>query len=188
MKSVTVHGLKIAYERAGDGPPLVLLHGFLADNRAWRPQIKGLAGLFMVIAWDAPGCGASSDPPEHWRMTQYVDCLASFLDVAIGAAHVCGLSWGGVLARNSTAAIEAAFARWYGGHLRGLAWIPGRSNGRGTASELPPRLRTAGPRLDPCLDPRTIHACGDSRNERGLRSYHARLPPQWIPHYVTCSR
>jgi pimeloyl-ACP methyl ester carboxylesterase len=55
MKSVTVHGLKIAYERAGDGPPLVLLHGFLADNRAWRPQIRGLAGLFMVIAWDTPG-------------------------------------------------------------------------------------------------------------------------------------
>ena len=100
MRSVTVHGLKIAYESAGDGPPLVLLHGFLADSRAWRPQISALAGSFMVIAWDTPGCGASSDPPEHWRMTQYVDCLAGFLDeLAIGAAHVCGLSWGGVLAQ-----------------------------------------------------------------------------------------
>lgn len=47
MKAVTAHGLKIAYEPAGDGPPLVLLHGFLADSRAWRPQIRGLAGSLI---------------------------------------------------------------------------------------------------------------------------------------------
>jgi len=50
MKAVTVQGLKIAYEPAGDGPPLVLLHRFLADSRAWRPQITGLARSFLVIA------------------------------------------------------------------------------------------------------------------------------------------
>jgi pimeloyl-ACP methyl ester carboxylesterase len=148
MKAVTVHGLKIACEITGDGPPLVLLHGFLADSRAWCPQIRGLAGSVMVIAWDTPGCGASSDPPEHWRMTEYVDCLAGFLDeLGIGAAHVCGLSWGGGTSPGILWPLSRSRSLvGTGGHLRGLAWIPGRIDGR-TASELPPRLRTAGPRL-----------------------------------------
>jgi pimeloyl-ACP methyl ester carboxylesterase len=36
MKTVEVDGLRIAYERAGDGPPLVLLHGYVGDGPAYR--------------------------------------------------------------------------------------------------------------------------------------------------------
>jgi pimeloyl-ACP methyl ester carboxylesterase len=65
METTEVHGLNIAYERAGDGPPLVLLHGYVGDGpTTWRPQLEGLGDEFTVIAWDAPGAGRSSDPPE----------------------------------------------------------------------------------------------------------------------------
>jgi pimeloyl-ACP methyl ester carboxylesterase len=96
-----VDGLTIAYQRAGRGPSLVLLHGFLFDSRAWRPQLEGLTDDFDVIAWDAPGAGRSSDPPDRFALQDWAECLAKFLVVA-GArrpAHILGLSWGGLVAQ-----------------------------------------------------------------------------------------
>ena len=43
VDSVEVGGLRVAYRRAGQGPPLVLLHGGLSDSREWRRQLEGLA-------------------------------------------------------------------------------------------------------------------------------------------------
>ena len=58
-----VDGLRVAYRRAGSGPPLVLLHGAYEDSRIWQHQFAGLADEFTVIAWDTPGCGGSDDLP-----------------------------------------------------------------------------------------------------------------------------
>ena len=93
-------GLRIAYERAGDGPPLVLLHGYVGDARGtWGRQIDDLSDEFTVVAWEAPGMGRSSDPPESFRLPDYADCLAGFV-AALGLErpHVAGLSFGGGLA------------------------------------------------------------------------------------------
>ena len=99
MDELEVQGLRIAYERAGDGPPLILLHGFVGDSREWRGQLDGLSDEFTVVAWDAPGSGRSSDPPPSFRMPDYADSLAAFVDaLGLGAAHVAGLSFGGALA------------------------------------------------------------------------------------------
>lgn len=93
-------GRSVAYRQAGAGPPLVLLHGFLCDSRCWRMQFEGLSDQFSVIAWDAPGAGATSDPPDPFTLTDWSQCLAQFLDaLSIGPAHVVGLSWGGILAQ-----------------------------------------------------------------------------------------
>ena len=63
MDTVEVGGLRVAYERAGHGPPLVLLQGYVGDGpTTWRPQLDGLCDDFTVVAWDAPGAGRSSDP------------------------------------------------------------------------------------------------------------------------------
>jgi pimeloyl-ACP methyl ester carboxylesterase len=100
MESIEVDGLRIAYELAGTGPPLVLLHGYVADGRTtWRPQIEALSDEFTVVAWDAPGAGESSDPPESLGLAGYADTLAHFI-AAIGLErpHVGGLSFGGALA------------------------------------------------------------------------------------------
>lgn len=97
---VDVDGLRIGYERAGSGPPLVLLHGYVGDgSTTWRPQIEALADEFTVVAWDAPGAGRSSDPPDHFGMAGYADCLRVFIErVGLDRPHVAGLSFGGALA------------------------------------------------------------------------------------------
>ena len=72
MEMIEVDGLRIAYERAGAGPPLVLLHGYVGDGRStWRRQIEELGDEFTVVAWDAPGVGRSADPPESFGMAGY---------------------------------------------------------------------------------------------------------------------
>jgi pimeloyl-ACP methyl ester carboxylesterase len=96
---VRANGLEIAYERAGEGPPLVLVHGAAADRRMWQPQLAALADEFTVVAWDEPGAGRSSDVPAGFALADYADCLAALIDALdLGPAHVAGLSWGGTVA------------------------------------------------------------------------------------------
>jgi pimeloyl-ACP methyl ester carboxylesterase len=99
METTEVDGLRIAYERAGQGPPLVLLGGYVGDGpTTWRPQLDGLSDDFTVVAWDAPGAGRSSDPPESFGMAGYADCLAGFVErLGLGRPHVAGVSFGGTL-------------------------------------------------------------------------------------------
>jgi pimeloyl-ACP methyl ester carboxylesterase len=100
LRSVKVDEYSIAYRDVGHGAVLVLLHGFLCDSRCWGRQLTGLSDQFRIVAWDAPGAGSSSDPPETFRTADYARCLASFLEtLGIRRAHVVGLSWGGILAQ-----------------------------------------------------------------------------------------
>jgi pimeloyl-ACP methyl ester carboxylesterase len=95
---VRANGLDIAYERAGEGPPLVLVHGAACDGRLWQPQFEALADEFTVIAWDEPGAGRSSDVPRDFELSDYGSALAAVVeDAAGGPAHVAGLSWGGTV-------------------------------------------------------------------------------------------
>jgi pimeloyl-ACP methyl ester carboxylesterase len=97
---VQANGLEIAYERVGEGPPLVFVHGAAADGRLWRPQLAALADEFTVVAWDEPGAGRSSDLPADFGLSDYARCLAALIDaLALGPAHVAGLSWGGTVAQ-----------------------------------------------------------------------------------------
>jgi pimeloyl-ACP methyl ester carboxylesterase len=99
MNEVEVGGHRIAYQKKGEGPTLVLLHGWPLDGREWRRQIDGLSDEFTVVAWDALGSGRSSDPPETFRLHDWADCLAAFIEaLELGRPHVAGLSWGGGLA------------------------------------------------------------------------------------------
>jgi pimeloyl-ACP methyl ester carboxylesterase len=96
---IEVAGLRIAFKQSGEGPPLVLVHGAVSDSRVWRPQVDGLSDEFTVIAWDAPGCGQSADPPESFRLPEYADALAGLISaLELGRAHVLGHSFGGALA------------------------------------------------------------------------------------------
>jgi pimeloyl-ACP methyl ester carboxylesterase len=125
MEQVEVDGLRIAYERAGAGPPLVLLHGYVGDApTTWRRQLEGLCDEFTVVAWDAPGAGGSSDPPESFGMAGYADCLAGFVQgLGLEQPHVAGLSFGGALALAlyrrhaaipATLILASAYAGWAG--------------------------------------------------------------------------
>ena len=99
MERISVGGLSVAYALAGTGAPLVLLHGGLSDHQDWRGQIDALSDTYTVIAWDAPGCGASDDPPATYRMPDYAARLADLIDgLGLVRPHVLGLSWGSTLA------------------------------------------------------------------------------------------
>ena len=99
MEFVEVGGLRIAYERVGEGHPLVLVHGAAADSRMWQPQLAGLADEFTVVAWDEPGAGRSGDAPEGLTLSGFADGLAALIEsLRLGPAHVAGLSWGGTVA------------------------------------------------------------------------------------------
>jgi pimeloyl-ACP methyl ester carboxylesterase len=100
VEVIRTNGLEIAYERVGEGPPLVLVHGAAVDSRMWRPQLAALTDEFTVVAWDEPGAGRSSDVPADFALADYADCLAALIEVLdLGPAHVAGLSWGGTLAQ-----------------------------------------------------------------------------------------
>jgi len=123
METVDVQGLRIAFERSGAGPPVLLLHGGLADHREWSAQ-QALADEFTVVAWDAPGCGRSSDPPASFGMPDYADALTGFIRaVGIDRPHVVGLSFGATLALElqrrapgtaRTLVLASAYAGWAG--------------------------------------------------------------------------
>jgi pimeloyl-ACP methyl ester carboxylesterase len=77
-----------------------------------------------VVAWDAPGYGGSSDPPEDFPLSDFADCLAAFIE-ALGfeRAHVLGVSFGGGLALElynwhpeltETLVLASAYAGWAG--------------------------------------------------------------------------
>jgi pimeloyl-ACP methyl ester carboxylesterase len=146
MPRVEVDGLSVAYERAGDGPALVLLHGFTHDSRAWRPQLQGLSDQFTLIAWDAPGAGQSPDPPETFGIDDWADCLAGFLDAArVQRAHILGLSWGGLLAQE--------FYRRHAARVRSLVLADTYAGWKGSLPEPIPEERLAACLRDASLPP-----------------------------------
>lgn len=124
METVQVAGLRIAFERAGHGPPLILLHGLPGDRRLWRRQLDDLADEYTVVAWDAPGCGQSSAPPEDFGIRDVAHYLIAFIQaLGVEQPHVLGLSWGGGLALElyraaptipQTLLLASAYAGWAG--------------------------------------------------------------------------
>ena len=124
MEVLRANGLEIAYERVGEGPPLVLVHGGATDARMWQPQLSALADEFTVVAWDEPGAGRSADVPADFRLADYARCLATLIDALdLGAAHVAGLSWGGTVAQElyrrhrelvATLILADTYAGWKG--------------------------------------------------------------------------
>jgi pimeloyl-ACP methyl ester carboxylesterase len=124
VEVIQTGGLEIAYERVGQGPPLVFVHGAAEDGRVWRPQLVALADEFTVVAWDEPGAGRSSDVPADFSLADYASCLAAVIEaVGLGPAHVAGLSWGSTVIQElyrhhpelvATLILIGAYAGWKG--------------------------------------------------------------------------
>jgi pimeloyl-ACP methyl ester carboxylesterase len=142
MEMIEVDGLRITYERAGSGPPLVLLHGYAGDGpTTWRHQLEGLGDDFTLIAWNAPGVGGSSDPPESFGMAGYADSLAGFI-AALGleAPHVAGLSpdefVGTLLPTMFSEGTDPAAVEAFGAAMRAFHPIGFRAMARASAENL----------------------------------------------------
>src|SRR5216683_3000374 len=87
-------GARLAYQVAGDGPAVVLIHGFGLDMRMWDPQVGPLAARFRVVRYDCRGFGASGPFDPAVSYTHAADLIALLDHLDIGDAFVAGLSFG----------------------------------------------------------------------------------------------
>ena len=96
---LTVYGARIHYELAGDGEPVVFVHGFACDLSMWEPQIPDFSSRFHTLRYDARGFGRSSLPGAE-PYGHYHDLAAMIEQLDLAPAHVVGLSRGGSIALN----------------------------------------------------------------------------------------
>ncbi|QCR38154.1 alpha/beta fold hydrolase [Nissabacter sp. SGAir0207] len=90
--------LRASYLEAGDGPPLVLIHGVGMNAAAWYPQIEWLSRTFKVIAVDMPGHGQSEGFQHDATLPDYVRWLAALLATRPeGCFAVAGHSMGALI-------------------------------------------------------------------------------------------
>jgi pimeloyl-ACP methyl ester carboxylesterase len=100
-RDIDVNGVRLHCVVEGEGPLVLLLHGFPETSRAWRKQMPVLAQRFQVVAPDLRGFGASDKPKgiAAYRTSVVADDIVA-LTHAFGAerAHVVGHDWGGGVA------------------------------------------------------------------------------------------
>jgi pimeloyl-ACP methyl ester carboxylesterase len=97
-------GTRIAFDRSGDGPALVLVGGALSQRSAWAPVTTLLAPRFTVFSYDRRGRGGSGDTAPY-AVEREIEDLEAIIDQAGGAAFVHGQSSGAVLALRTTASL-----------------------------------------------------------------------------------
>lgn len=98
-QSVEIDGLPIRYLAAGEGPPLVLLHGAGDNSLDWRWVLPALARKHRVYAPDLPGSPDSARPAADYSPAFFERFVAAFVDaLGIGPATFVGNSLGGLIA------------------------------------------------------------------------------------------
>lgn len=97
----TKDGVKLHYEEAGTGTPIVFVHEFAGDLRSWEPQFAHFSRRYRCIAYNARGYPPSDVPESMERYSQELardDVLAVLDGLKIQRAYVVGLSMGGFAA------------------------------------------------------------------------------------------
>ena len=151
VSTVSANGLEFAVATAGEGPAVILLHGFPDSHQVWRHQIPALADAgYRVIAPDLRGFGASAKPPEvsAYAMQNLVgDVLGILAALGEERAAVVGHDWGAVLAWVTAAVAPQAVTRLVSttlGHPAGPAGVAGPPPARAVLVHLdvpPPERR-----------------------------------------------
>lgn len=101
MPYAKVNGVRLYYEEAGSGTPIVFVHEFAGDHRSWEPQLRFFSRRYRCIAYNARGYPPSDVPKPAAKYSQdiHVDDIAGVMGaLRIGKAHVVGCSMGGYAA------------------------------------------------------------------------------------------
>ena len=98
MGTAEVSGQRLYFEDSGgDGPAVLLSHGFLMDHEMFAPQVEALAGEFRVVTWDERGTGRTpaTGPFTYWDLAD--DALGLLDQLGIERAVLGGMSQGGFI-------------------------------------------------------------------------------------------
>jgi len=174
---VSANGIQLHLAECGEGPLVVLAHGFPEFWWSWRHQLVGLAEAgFRVVAVDLRGYGDSDKPPRGYDLWTLAGDLSGLIR-ALGErrAAVVGHGWGGLVAW-TVAALRPRMVRSlvvlntpHPLAIRHATWADPRGQGRATAA-------AAAEFQLPMLPERSLRADGAARVERILR---ARSGPRW---------
>jgi pimeloyl-ACP methyl ester carboxylesterase len=100
MPKIDRNGVKIHYEVYGDGPALILTHGYSSTSAMWEGQIEALSKHHKLVLWDMRGHGKSDYPadPNAYSEALTIGDIAALLDqIGTRRAIVGGLSLGGYM-------------------------------------------------------------------------------------------
>jgi pimeloyl-ACP methyl ester carboxylesterase len=90
-------GTKIAYDKLGSGPPVILVNGALSDRAASSDLASLMAGRFTAYSYDRRGRGDSGDT-QPYAVAREIEDIEALIDHAGGAAYLVGFSSGAALA------------------------------------------------------------------------------------------
>jgi pimeloyl-ACP methyl ester carboxylesterase len=94
-----LHGHRVIYRIAGDGPPVVLVHGMVNSSRHWERVALRLAGRYTVIAPDLIGHGDSATPRGDYSLGAHAAVIRDLLSaIGVDRASIVGHSLGGGVA------------------------------------------------------------------------------------------
>jgi pimeloyl-ACP methyl ester carboxylesterase len=98
-QTIDLHGHCVSYRIAGEGPPIVLIHGVAGSSDQWEPTMELLSHRFTLLAPDLLGHGRSAKPRGDYSLGAYAAGVRD-LTVALGIKHatVVGHSLGGGIA------------------------------------------------------------------------------------------
>ena len=97
----TDDGVALYYEETGSGEPILFIHEFAGDYRAWEPQVRHFGHSYRCVAYNARGYPPSDvpeDPESYSQDRARLDALAILDHLRIERAHIVGLSMGGFAA------------------------------------------------------------------------------------------
>lgn len=100
MPTIQTNDIETYYERRGEGPPVVFIHGAILDHSVWEPQVDTLQEAYETITYDVRGHGRTGGSPlSVYTIELFVDDLHTLLDgLDIERPVLCGLSMGGLIA------------------------------------------------------------------------------------------
>ncbi|NIS81615.1 MAG: alpha/beta fold hydrolase [Anaerolineales bacterium] len=104
MPIITANGIDHYYQVAGQGVPLVLVHGGFVDLHMWDPQVDAFSKRYRVIRYDLRGHGRTgASKTSKYSIELFADDLKALLDAfSIERTILCGLSLGGMIAQSFT--------------------------------------------------------------------------------------
>ena len=98
MTLIELGNIELNYQIAGDGEPLLLIHGLGSSGRDWELQVDHFSNHFKVITFDLRGHGKSGKPPGPYSIKLFAEDSARLLSsLDCSPAHIMGISLGGMV-------------------------------------------------------------------------------------------